>query len=433
MRNIRARGAGWALLALATTAAVLAASAGTASAAPATILISQNAAGQPGNGHSFFPSVTANGQFVVFRSTSGNLVPGHHTVREVFLLDRVFGHGLEVVSLADDGSPSNGHSGNFTQATPNGRLVVFDSLGSNLVAGDTNNTFDVFVRIRFGGTHTERVSVATGGGQADGASFAQGISQDGRFVLFTSDATNLVPGDTNKAADLFIRDRAYQRTLRINLSSTGEQADNYVADAKISPSGRYVVFRSPATNLVPGDTNGRDDVFLIDRFTRKIELITVDSNGVQLPGGGGAPSVSADGRYVAFTGNDGTGRLQVLLRDRVAGTTRQVSVSSTGEPANSLSLRPSISANGRYLAFESGATNLVVPNLSGPQQQVYVRDLQAGRTVLASVSNAGKPGNSVSFFPAVTDTGGVTFQSLAFNLLPPGAHSGSYQVYFRST
>jgi len=351
-------------------------------------------------------------------------------VREVYLLDRVFGHGLEVVSVADDGSPSNGHSGNVTQASRGGLYVVFDSLGSNLVPGDTNSTFDVFVRMRFAGRpRTERESVGTRGEQADGASFAQGISGDGRFVLFASDATNLVAGDTNKVADLFVRDRGYGMTTRVNVSGTGGQADNYAADAKITPSGRYVVFRSPATNLVPGDTNGAQDVFLRDRFTGTTERVSVDSAGAQLPGGGDSPSISADGRYVTFTGHDSRGVMEVLLRDRTLGTTRQISVSSRGEPANGMSLRAALSANGRYVAFESTATNLAAA--SG--QQIYVRDLQAGKTTLASVSNAGGPGNSVSFFPGVSDTGEAVFQSLAHNLLPPGAGSTTYQIYLHST
>ena len=426
------RRAGWALLAGAAAAAVIAAGTGTASAASTTMLVSGNLAGQPGNGHSFFPSISADGRTVVFRSTSGNLVPGHGAVREVYLLDRDFGHGLEVVSVADDGSPSNGHSGNITQASRGGLYVVFDSLGSNLVAGDTNNTFDVFVRMRFAGApHTERESVATNGTQANGASFAQGISGDGRLVLFASDATNLVAGDTNGVADLFVRDRGYRMTTRVSVSSTGEQANNYAADAKITPSGRYVVFRSPATNLVPGDTNDTEDVFVRDRFTGKTERASLDSTGAQLPGGGTSPSISADGRYVTFTGHDSRGSSQVFLRDRTAGTTRQVSVSGTGAAANGMSGRAALSANGRYLAFESAATNLV-PGSGG--QQIYVRDLQAGTTTLVSVSTAGKPGNSVSFFPSVTDTGAVAFQSLAHNLLPPGVTStGTYQVFLRNT
>jgi Tol biopolymer transport system component len=430
---MRIRRAGWALLAGVVVAGVIAAGTGTASAATTTTLVSRNAAGQAGNGHSFFPSVTSDGRFVVFRSTSGNLVPGHGAVREVYLLDRDLGHGLEVVSVADDGSPSNGHSGTVTQASRGGLYVVFDSLGSNLVAGDTNNTFDVFVRMRFAGApHTERESIATRGEQANGASFAQGISGDGRLVLFGSEATNLVAGDTNGVADLFVRDRAYQMTTRVNVSSTGGQANNYAADAKITPSGRYVVFRSAATNLVPGDTNDAEDVFVRDRFTGRTERVSVDGTGAQLPGGGTSPSISADGRYVTFTGHDSRGSLQVFMRDRTAGTTRQVSVSSRGEPANGMSLRGALSANGRYLAFESAATNLA-PGLFGPQQQIYVRDLWAGTTTMASVTSAGTPGNSVSFFPSVTDTGAVAFQSLARNLLPPGTTSGTYQIFLRST
>ncbi|OLB78839.1 MAG: hypothetical protein AUI14_12245 [Actinobacteria bacterium 13_2_20CM_2_71_6] len=419
-----------------TTALVVAASVGTASAAPTTELISKNQAGQPGNGHSFFPSVSIDGRFIVFRSTAGNLVPGHGAVREVYLRDRVFGSGLEVVSVADDGSVSNGHSGNITSVSQSGRYVSFDSLGSNLVPGDTNKTFDAFLRIRGPAPHTERVSIATGGTEANGPSFAQGVSGDGRFVLFASDATNLVPngGDTNKVTDLFVRDRAYRMTLRVNVSSTGEQANNYAADAHITPSGRYIVYRSPATNLVPGDTNGAEDVFLRDRNNiHQIERISVDSSGAQLPGGGTGPSISGDGRYVTFTGFDSHGSMQVFLRDRTAGTTRQVSLNSKGEPANSMSLRGALSDDGRYVAFESAATNLAPGITSGNQQQIYVRDLQTGTTVLASATNSGAPGNGPSFFPTVANSGSAVFQSLAFNLAPPGQGGfGGYQIYLRN-
>lgn len=125
---MRIRRSGWALAAGVTVAAVVTGGVGTAEAAATTTLVSRNAAGQAGNGHSFFPSITNDGQFVVFRSTSTNLVSGHTAVREVYLLDRVFGHGLEVVSVADDGSPSNGHSGNVTQASRGGLYVVLESV-----------------------------------------------------------------------------------------------------------------------------------------------------------------------------------------------------------------------------------------------------------------------------------------------------------------
>ncbi len=164
-------------------------------------------------------------------------------------------------------------------------------------------------------------------------------------------------------------------------------------------------------------------------------LLALGTTGALLVAGAGTPSAAPTttliSKNAAGQAGTGGGGLQVFLRDRVARTTRQVSVGSRGVPANGTSLRGAISGNGRYVTFESAATNLA-PVPVNPQQQIYLRDLVAGTTVIASVTNAGRPGNSVSFFPAVNDPGGVVFQSLAFNLLPPGTPSGGYQIYYHS-
>jgi Tol biopolymer transport system component len=194
----------------------------------------------------------------------------------------------------------------------NGRVVAFTSMAMNLVRRDTNYVADVFVRDRANGT-TERVSVSSDGRQVGAGGHGPAISADGRLVVFSSDAAKLVPGDTNQETDVFVHNRATGRTTRVSISSTGRQGNSASGSwlwepSPMSADGRFIAFISYASNLVPGDTNARIDVF---------------------------------------------------VRDRAKGTTRRVSVSSAGVAANRNSGAPAMSADGRIIAYESGARNLV--------------------------------------------------------------------------
>ncbi len=221
---------------------------------------------------------------------------------------------------------------------------------------------------------TTRVSVDSAGGQANDFSGAApsisvdtSISADGRFVVFQSDATNLVAGDTNGASDVFVHDRQTGTTTRVSVDSAGHEATGlYPAsgDPAISADGRFVAFDSNATNLVAGDTNSAYDIFVHDRQTGTTTRVSVDSAGNQA--NGYDPSLSADGRFVAFTSGasnlvagDTNGASDVFVHDRQTGTTTRVSVDSAGWQAYSFSHLPSISADGRFVAFASNATNLV--------------------------------------------------------------------------
>jgi Tol biopolymer transport system component len=180
-----------------------------------------------------------------------------------------------------------------------GRYVAFESYASNLVAGDTNDRRDVFVGDRVTGT-TERVSVSSSGTQANSRSMSPAISADGRYVAFNSDARNLVAGDTNRAQDVFVHNRSTGTTRRVSKSSSGTQANQRSSTGGISADGRYVAFESWASNLVAGDTNDRSDVFVRDRATGTTQRVSVSSAGTQANQGSWDPAVSADGRYVAF-------------------------------------------------------------------------------------------------------------------------------------
>jgi len=191
--------------------------------------------------------------------------------------------------------------------TPNARYVVFRSYATNLVQGDTNNYADVFVRDRKGGK-TTRVSVATDGAQGTGESDLPSISKNGRFVLFQSDAEDLVPGDDNLVQDVFLHDRKTGETRRVSVAEDGTQADGNspVYGASLSASGRYAVFHSQATNLVAGTFNGDSQVYLVDLRTGAVTLVSRDAAGN--PGNEASldPSVSANGRFVAYYSRAGT-------------------------------------------------------------------------------------------------------------------------------
>ena len=286
--------------------------------------------------------------------------------------------------------------------------------------------------------NTTRVSVATGGGQANFDSFDPSISADGRYVAFTSDATNLVSGDTNGEQDIFVHDRQTGQTTRVSVASDGTQARSGTIYGSLSPSisadGRYVAFHSYADNLVSGDTNLSPDVFVHDRQTGQTTRVSVASDGTQANNVSAHPSISADGRYVAFVSfannlvSGDTGYVDVFVHDRQTGQTTRVSVATGGGQANGNSYGPSISADGRYVAFESDATNLVSGDTNF-STDVFVHDRQTGQTTRVSVASDGTPANSSAFYPSISPDGRyVAFRSRASNLVS-GDTNGTWDVF----
>ena len=262
--------------------------------------------------------------------------------------------------------------------------MAFSSDATNLVVGDTNGMQDIFVQDRATGAVT-RVSTATGGAQGNGDSQEPQISADGRYVSFQSVATNLVAGDTNGVFDIFVHDRTTSSTTRVSVSGAGAQADSASLDQDISGDGRYIVFASQAGTLVPGDTNGTWDVFLRDRVansTRRVSVRTVEIGGVLLDVQGDSysslPAISADGKWVAFTSGatnliatDENGREDVFVRELATRTTTRVSVGAGAVEANGDSNYAALSDDGRFVAFDSEATNLVTGDIE--RQEGYLR------------------------------------------------------------
>jgi tricorn protease-like protein len=329
------------------------------------------------------------------------------------------------VSVASDGTQANGDSYS-TSISADGRYVAFASRASNLAAWDANwRAADVFVHDRQSG-ETTRVSVASDGTQANNDSFAPSISADGRYVAFESYATNLVAGDTNGMNDVFVHDRQSGETTRVSLASDGAQAYGNSHEASISADGRYVAFGSYASNLVAGDTNGMYDVFVHDRQTSTTTRGSLASDGSQAIGPSTYLSISADGRYVAFASwasnlvaGDTNEMSDIFIYDRQASETSRVSLASDGSQTNSGSYEAFISANGRFVVFTSAADNLTAGDTNGVDD-IFVHDRQTGETVRVSVASDGSQTiGSSSNFPSISADGRyVTFYSYASNLVP---------------
>jgi hypothetical protein len=371
----------------------------------------------------FYPSISADGRFVAFPSGASNLVPGDtNGTRDIFVRDTL----ANITTRLSVNSAGN--QGNNTSASPsisaNGRFVAFSSSASNLIPGDINTNAEVFVRDTLTNT-TTGISVGSAGNQGNGDSYRPSISGDGRFVAFLSRASNIVPGDTNLETDIFVRDTLTNTTTRVSLDSAGNQGNGDSYRPSISVDGRFVAFVSDASNLVPGDINTNAQIFVRDTLANTTTCVSVDSAGNQGDNTSDSLSISANGRFVAFGSfasnlvpGDTNLESDIFVRDTLTNTTTRVSLDSAGNQANSGSFQPSISADGRFVVFESLASNLVPGDTNGTRD-IFVRDMLATTTTRVSVDSAGNQANSRSFEPSISADGRrIAFQSWASNLVP---------------
>jgi Tol biopolymer transport system component len=376
-------------------------------------------------------SISADGRYVAFLSAATNLVAGDTNGSwDIFVRDRETGT-TERVSVATGGGEGNSDSSDPSM-TPDGRYVAFRSYASNLVAGDTNGQQDIFVRDRVGGT-TERVSVATGGGEVNSSSFFPSISADGRYVVFESGGI------------VFVRDRVAGTTEVVSVALDGGPADGQAP--AISADGRYVSFFSSAANLVSGDTNGDNDIFVRDLGAPGVpagttQLVTVATDGTQANSGLQTRSfISADGRYVAFStfasnlvAGDTNGHLDGFVHDRITGITERVSVATGGGQGDYDTSVTAFSADGRFVVMMSGAGTLVNGDTNN-QSDIFVHDRLTGMTERVSVPSGGGEANDTSGIgihtPSISADGRyVVFASSATNLVA-GDTNGKYDVFVR--
>ncbi|MET8152692.1 TolB family protein [Actinoplanes sp. NPDC049668] len=344
------------------------------------------------------------------------------------------------VDLAMDGGRPNDWALGGTSLSGDGQYAAFTSFASNLVNDDRNGKADVFVRNTSTGT-TTLVSVGSSGEQGDAPSTDPSISADGRYVTFMSNATNLVPGDTNEAHDVFVRDLQAGTTTMVSVTGSGVGAgwrdDSYYPS--ISGDGRYVAFETEA-RLTPTDTDRLIDVYVYDRVTGTPERVTVTPSGqpadrnTYLAG----TRISGDGRFVVFgseaanlVAGDTNGTKDVFVRDRREDVTRLVSATAAGVQGNGTSEEPAISADGRLAAFRSAATNLGEGAAGGqvhPTAKVYVKDLRTGELTREDRNTAGA---FVGAWEPQLSGDGRYLAVTAFSGWMEGAWSGGQNVYVR--
>ncbi len=386
--------------------------------------VSVDNSGIQGDAGSIDISISEDGRYVAFNSLASNLVPGDtNGASDAFVYDRQT-DVIERVSVDSLGAEASSVVyGGISISSSDGRYVSFSSVATNLVAGDSNGVEDVFVYDRNTDT-VERVSLSSAGVQGGGASDLPSISADGRYVAFRSFATNLVAGDTNGKADIFVYDRNTDTIERVSLSSAGAQSNQHSLLPVITSDGRYVAFESTSDNLVPGHTNGQFDIFVYDRNADTIEVVSDDYLGSQSNNVSLNPQVSSDGTYTVFqsfasdiVSDDTNSTIDIFVYDRNTDTTERVSLSSAGVQGNGPSTIPTISQDGRYVSFLSAASNLVSDDTNGVAD-IFVFDRQTDTIERVNISSSGEEANAISDKNFISGDGQyISYVSSATNLV----------------
>jgi hypothetical protein len=360
-----------------------------------TTRVSEKTGGGQATGTSLYPSITPDGRYVVFWSTAANLDPADTNGQsDVFVHDRTL-NTTQLVSYGAGGVLGNSSSGPQSSISDDGRYVVFESSASNLVAGDTNGAADIFLRDRTLST-TMLVSQKVGGGPTNAPSTNGRISGDGSIIAFESAATNIIATDTNATADVFAYEVSSGTTARVSVDSMGGQANGQSGVPAINTDGRNVTFQSLATNLVAGDTNAATDVFVRNLPSGSTKRVSVSTAGAQATGSSQSSAISSDGRFIVYyssaanlVAGDTNAANDVFLRDNLNNATLRVSVvDATGAQANDHSSWPDISDDGIWVAFNSNATNLVAGDTNAVSDIfAHDREDEDSDTVKDSIDN----------------------------------------------
>lgn len=382
------------------------------------------------------PALAPSGRVAALATEARNVLAADPDgVRDILVVRMRKGETL-LASVSSEGVKADGDCDEPALAH-GGRLIAFSSEATNLVPDDTNGVADIFVHDMRNGS-TWRLSVATGGGEADGPSAQPWITPNGRWVAFSSAASNLVPDDTNGVADIFLHDLKTGATTRASVTADEAEVHGRSLLPRLTPNGRWLAFVSEAADLVPGDGNGLRDAFVRDLKTGAVERVSVATDGTPANGHSDTLSISADGRFVAFDSRgsnldsaDSNPNLDVFLRDRKKGTTALISRGAGGLSGNGISTQPAMSANGRRLAFTSSATDIVPGDTNGASD-VFQFNVKTGALERASVSSDGVQANLNSDSPVLSRSGRyVVFSTRATNLFAGYSAGGHWSVALR--
>lgn len=395
--------------------------------------VSVTAASAQADGSSLFPVADSSGRYTAFQTSAAALAPGAASAPAIVVRDSQNG-AVSVISNGWDGSPANGNCVS-PSISADGRYVAFASAADNLDPGDTNRSWDVFVRDRTTG-ELSLVSSSTAGGFGNDDSYAPRISADGRWVVFTSTASNLVGGDIGSHADVFIRDLLLKTTRRVSEAAGGTEADGDSGSPSVNSDGSKVAFASKATNLVAGLAAGTDNVFVRDLAPGGlVSAVSVSSAGTAGNLSSYAPSIDAAGTRVAFESlasnlvdADVNDARDVFLRDLSAHTTRLVSVSASGVQGDAESRDPAISPDGKNVLFSSHASRLVPGDPAGVSD-VFLADVASGSiTRISERPDGGQANGASSGASFAGDASRVLFHSDASDLVA-GDTNGTSDIF----
>jgi len=370
------------------------------------LCISERLDGAPADGPSYAPDLSADGERVVFVSAAENLVDTQTYTGEDLFLRNVSAGILRCLSLCSDGGAADGPTLRGALSA-NGQMVAMESRASNLVVGDHNNAVDIF-SLDLGSGGIQRRNLRPGGQEPSFGASRPALDGSGALLAYDSMDGQLDAGDENGASDVFIHSLADGASERISVPASGGQADGASVRAALSADGAQIVFQSEAGNLAPGDVNGLTDIYLSDRSLATTMRVSFGLNGSEPDGACYAPDISADGRWVLFSSaasnlvpNDHNGVVDLFVLDRVTEEMRRVNVSSSGAEADLASGTGAISGDGRFVAYASRATNLA--SGADGRSQIYRSDLQTGQTICLTCGHGDGTGDSHS--PAVSSDG----------------------------
>ncbi|MCC7407241.1 MAG: PD40 domain-containing protein [Phycisphaeraceae bacterium] len=396
-------------------------------------MLSLTPGGVAADGLSLRPAISADGHYAAFTSTALDLTAGvTQPVGQLYLRD-LQTNQTTLVTRGHDGSEADDLSIG-ARLSADGRYMVFESLASNLVTGDGNGTWDVFVYDR----QTQaisRVSRDTGGNDPNNRSGNAAISADGRYIAYMSQASDLVTGDGNGTWDVFLFDTQASTTTRVSVNPVGGAEGNDASGKPaLSADGRFVAFESLADNLVADDGNFESDIFVLDRTGGTLTRVSVSSGGDEGDGSSSAPSISDDGRYVAFESQatnlgpvGDTYFSDIFVRDRQTGQTTRLSQPPDGSNGNQQSYKPSLSGDGGVVVYESLASNLVDGDVDENfGYDIFMTVLSTGQTMRLSRDPGGPDSDGYSTNPTVNGDGTMAvFDSDAANLVSPDGNSNA--------